>query len=104
MSAELMLAGALAGSYAIGINPENFVYYFFPDTPVFRAPNFFFWRSFLSSDHVLHNPQCFLCLSDRVDLISATHSAHVITNQVKESSVYSTWHENDLEFLFISDN
>lgn len=77
-SAELMLTQALVGSYATGVNTHIFIYYFFPDTPVFRAPNFFSLRSFFSSDHLLHNPQCFLSLSDCVDLISATLSAHVI--------------------------
>lgn len=39
--AELMFTQALVGSYAVGIYPQKFLYYFFQDTPVFRAPNFF---------------------------------------------------------------
>lgn len=102
-SAELLFTKALIGSYAVGIYPQNMIHCFFKDTPVFRAPNLFFQRSFFSSDHVLHNPR-FLCLSDRVGLISATHFAYVIIDQVKESGVYSTWYKNDFEFLFIADS
>lgn len=89
-SAELMFTQALVGSYAVGIYPQNLIYYLFQNISVFRACNFFSWRSFCSSDHVLHNLQYFFCLSDRVDLISASHFAHVIIGQVKESGVYST--------------
>lgn len=47
-SVELMSTQALFGSYAVGIYPQNFIHYFFKDTPVFRAPNFFFPEVFFS--------------------------------------------------------